>query len=239
MAVKDNPARAEAGRWHTSRWQNSMRMRCACRLTIFSFGPRHAQQGAGKAELPESLIWLWRDYDFSSKIQPGFPCRARMRRIEPLWRVAAMNRTLIISGLSRANVGRTLSSVNPAISASTRQATKRFDRRLDMSVTALSINPASQTTIHRRLGSPLDAYWRPAEPSSKPLVKIGLPRTWFRSAACSEPAGIARSSRSLSVPTLQVSVFHEFPRLHWIGSQARVAWRLCAYPVRAKMFRNV
>ena len=56
----------------------------------FSCGPGTHSQSQGKAELPESLIWLWRDYDFA-KTSQAFE-QTQEEKDKPLWRVAAMNR---------------------------------------------------------------------------------------------------------------------------------------------------
>ena len=56
----------------------------------FSFGPGTHNQAQGKAELPQSLIWLWRDYDFA-KTSQDFEQSAE-EKDKPLWRVAALNR---------------------------------------------------------------------------------------------------------------------------------------------------
>ena len=56
----------------------------------FSFGVGTHNQAQGSAELPESLIWLWRDYDPAKTSQefvqePG-------EKDKPLWRVVTLNR---------------------------------------------------------------------------------------------------------------------------------------------------
>ena len=56
----------------------------------FSFGSGTHNQAQGNAELPESLIWLWRDYDFAKTSQDFV--QSQDEKDKPLWRVAAMNR---------------------------------------------------------------------------------------------------------------------------------------------------
>jgi enterochelin esterase family protein len=56
----------------------------------FSLGPGTHSQRQGSAELPESLTWLWRDYDASKTTQEFVqePSETAL----PLWRVVTMNR---------------------------------------------------------------------------------------------------------------------------------------------------
>ena len=56
----------------------------------FSLGPGTHSQRQGSAELPESLTWLWRDYD-PAKTSQEFVQEAS-EQAKPLWRVATMNR---------------------------------------------------------------------------------------------------------------------------------------------------
>lgn len=56
----------------------------------FSFGVGTHSQRQGSAELPESLTWLWRDYD-PAKTSQEF-VQDPEERNKPLWRVATLNR---------------------------------------------------------------------------------------------------------------------------------------------------
>jgi enterochelin esterase family protein len=56
----------------------------------FSFGPGTHSQAQGKAELPESLVWLWRDYDFA-KTSQDFTANPE-EKDQPMWRVTGVNR---------------------------------------------------------------------------------------------------------------------------------------------------
>lgn len=56
----------------------------------FSFGPGTHDQNQGSAELPESLTWLWRDYDPSKPTQDFVQEAAE--KSKPLWRVVTLNR---------------------------------------------------------------------------------------------------------------------------------------------------
>jgi enterochelin esterase-like enzyme len=56
----------------------------------FSFGVGTHSQRQGSAELPESLVWLWRDYDPARTSQEFTPEPEEKDR--PLWRVLQMNR---------------------------------------------------------------------------------------------------------------------------------------------------
>ena len=56
----------------------------------FSFGFGDHNQGQGAAELPESLTWLWRDYD-PAKITQEFVQDPAEKDL-PLWRVVTLNR---------------------------------------------------------------------------------------------------------------------------------------------------
>jgi len=56
----------------------------------FSFGVGTHNQAQGSAELPESLIWLWRDYDPAKTSQEFEPDPAEKEK--PLWRVVNLNR---------------------------------------------------------------------------------------------------------------------------------------------------
>jgi len=56
----------------------------------FSFGGGTHNQAQGAAELPESLIWLWRDYDPAKASQEFTPDPAE--KDKPVWRVVTLNR---------------------------------------------------------------------------------------------------------------------------------------------------
>jgi enterochelin esterase family protein len=56
----------------------------------FSFGVGTHNQAQGSAELPESLIWLWRDYDPAKTSQEFVP--EPDEKDKPLWRVVTLNR---------------------------------------------------------------------------------------------------------------------------------------------------
>lgn len=56
----------------------------------FSFGVGTHSQAQGAAELPESLIWLWRDYDPTKTSQEFTPDPAE--KDKPVWRVVTLNR---------------------------------------------------------------------------------------------------------------------------------------------------
>jgi len=56
----------------------------------FSFGSGNHNQNQGAAELPESLTWLWRDYDPSKTSREFVPDPAE--KDKPMWRVATLNR---------------------------------------------------------------------------------------------------------------------------------------------------
>lgn len=56
----------------------------------FSFGVGTHNQAQGSAELPESLIWLWRDYDPAKTSQDFTPEPGE--KDKPLWRVVTLSR---------------------------------------------------------------------------------------------------------------------------------------------------
>ena len=56
----------------------------------FSFGVGTHSQRQGSAELPESLVWLWRDYD-PAKTSQEFTQEAG-EKDKPMWRVVQLNR---------------------------------------------------------------------------------------------------------------------------------------------------
>jgi enterochelin esterase-like enzyme len=56
----------------------------------FSFGVGEHNQMQGSAELPESLIWLWREYDPAKTTQEFVQEQAE--KDKPLWRVVSLNR---------------------------------------------------------------------------------------------------------------------------------------------------
>jgi enterochelin esterase-like enzyme len=56
----------------------------------FSFGVGDHNNGQGAAELPESLTWLWRDYDPAKTSQDFLPDPAE--KDQPVWRVIQLNR---------------------------------------------------------------------------------------------------------------------------------------------------
>jgi enterochelin esterase family protein len=56
----------------------------------FSFGPGTHSQSQGAAELPQSLIWLWREYDAALTTQEFTPEPGE--KDKPLWRVVTLNR---------------------------------------------------------------------------------------------------------------------------------------------------
>jgi enterochelin esterase family protein len=56
----------------------------------FSLGPGTHSQRQGSAELPESLAWLWRDYDPGKTTQDFV--QEDGERSQPLWRIVKMNR---------------------------------------------------------------------------------------------------------------------------------------------------
>jgi hypothetical protein len=55
-----------------------------------SFGVGTHSQRQGSAELPQSLTWLWRDYD-PSKTSQEF-AQDQEEKDKPLWRVQQLNR---------------------------------------------------------------------------------------------------------------------------------------------------
>jgi enterochelin esterase-like enzyme len=56
----------------------------------FSFGVGTHSQRQGSAELPESLVWLWRDYDPSKTSQEFTPEPGE--KDKPMWRIVQLNR---------------------------------------------------------------------------------------------------------------------------------------------------
>jgi enterochelin esterase family protein len=56
----------------------------------FSFGVGTHNQAQGAAELPQSLTWLWRDYDPAKTTQEYAPDPSE--KDQPLWRVITLNR---------------------------------------------------------------------------------------------------------------------------------------------------
>jgi enterochelin esterase-like enzyme len=56
----------------------------------FSFGVGTHSQRQGTAELPETLVWLWRDYDPAKNSQEFTP--EPDEKDKPLWRILQMNR---------------------------------------------------------------------------------------------------------------------------------------------------
>jgi enterochelin esterase-like enzyme len=56
----------------------------------FSFGVGTHSQRQGSAELPDSLVWLWRDYDPAKTSQEFTP--EPEEKDKPLWRIVQMNR---------------------------------------------------------------------------------------------------------------------------------------------------
>ncbi len=56
----------------------------------FSFGVGTHSQRQGSAELPESLVWLWRDYDPAKTSQEFL--QEQEEKDKPLWRVQQLNR---------------------------------------------------------------------------------------------------------------------------------------------------
>ena len=56
----------------------------------FSFGPGTHNQQQGATELPESLTWLWREYDPAKTAQEFTPEPGE--KDKPLWRVVTLNR---------------------------------------------------------------------------------------------------------------------------------------------------
>jgi enterochelin esterase-like enzyme len=56
----------------------------------FSFGVGTHSQRQGSAELPESLVWLWRDYDPSKTLQEFTPEPGE--KDKPMWRIVQLNR---------------------------------------------------------------------------------------------------------------------------------------------------
>jgi enterochelin esterase family protein len=56
----------------------------------FSFGVGTHNQAQGSAKLPESLTWLWRDYD-PAETSPEFAAEPG-EKDKPLWRVVTLNR---------------------------------------------------------------------------------------------------------------------------------------------------
>jgi enterochelin esterase family protein len=56
----------------------------------FSFGVGTHSQAQGSAELPRSLVWLWRDYDPAKSAQEF--AQDPEEKDKPLWRIAELNR---------------------------------------------------------------------------------------------------------------------------------------------------
>jgi enterochelin esterase family protein len=56
----------------------------------FSFGKGTHNPGQGEAEMPESMAWLWRDYDPAKTSQTYEQDAAE--KAKPVFRVAIMNR---------------------------------------------------------------------------------------------------------------------------------------------------
>jgi enterochelin esterase-like enzyme len=77
---QENP---RAGSWPLANIELANSLKIRLYDYHFSLGPGTHNQAQGKAELPESLIWLWRDQDF---------VQSPDEKDKPLWRIAAMNR---------------------------------------------------------------------------------------------------------------------------------------------------
>jgi enterochelin esterase-like enzyme len=84
---QENP---RAGSWPLANIELANSLKLRLYDYHFSFGPGTHNQAQGKAELSESLIWLWRDYDFAKTSQDF--AQSPEEKDKPLWRVAAMNR---------------------------------------------------------------------------------------------------------------------------------------------------
>ena len=76
------------GRCRISRWR--IRSRCMDYDFHFSFGQGTHGGAQGNAELPESLTWLWRDYD-PAKTEQVYEMEPA-EKAKPLFRVSIDNR---------------------------------------------------------------------------------------------------------------------------------------------------
>ncbi|HWB84641.1 MAG TPA: alpha/beta hydrolase-fold protein [Bryobacteraceae bacterium] len=84
---QENP---RAGSWPLANIElaNSLKMKGYDYHFTFGFGTHNQSQGA--AQLPESLPWLWRDYDPAKTSQEFVQDAAE--KDKPLWRIVTMNR---------------------------------------------------------------------------------------------------------------------------------------------------
>jgi enterochelin esterase family protein len=84
---QENP---RAGSWILQNIQLANSLKIAGYDYHFSLGPGTHSQRQGSAELPESLVWLWRDYDPAKTNQDFVQDPAELTK--PAWRVVTMNR---------------------------------------------------------------------------------------------------------------------------------------------------
>jgi len=84
---QENP---RAGSWPLANIELANSLKVKLYDYHFSFGVGTHSQAQGSAELPESLIWLWRDYD-SAKTSQEFT-QDPGEKDKPVWRVVTLNR---------------------------------------------------------------------------------------------------------------------------------------------------
>jgi enterochelin esterase-like enzyme len=86
----ENQENARAGSWPLANIEMANSLKIKGYDYHFSFGFGDHNQGQGAAELPESLTWLWRDYDPAQTTQEFVQDPAE--KDLPLWRVVTLNR---------------------------------------------------------------------------------------------------------------------------------------------------
>lgn len=84
---QENP---RAGSWPLANIELANSLKIKLYDYHFSFGVGTHSQRQGTAELPESLVWLWRDYD-AAKTSQDF-LQEPEEKEKPLWRILQMNR---------------------------------------------------------------------------------------------------------------------------------------------------
>lgn len=84
---QENP---RAGSWPLANIELANSLKLKGNDYHFSFGVGTHSQRQGSAELPESLVWLWRDYDPAKTSQEFTP--EPDEKEKPLWRVLQLNR---------------------------------------------------------------------------------------------------------------------------------------------------
>jgi len=86
----DDQENPRAGSWPLANIQLANSLKIKGYDYHFSFGVGTHSQRQGSAELPESLVWLWRDYDPAKTAQEFAP--EPEEKDKPLWRVVQLNR---------------------------------------------------------------------------------------------------------------------------------------------------